>query len=264
MVSERLVRRFKTTEVFSRHPLRHPQEHIDRLAASLKALTQQVPGIVRWDEERQMWECLSGNGRLAACRINGMDFEALEAPAGMSQADCIKLLFAVDDMQNRLSPLDKADNLAAYMQDTGCSREAAAEALGISPGEASKAMTVKALPADLHQYVSSFQIAPSVAYLIAAGLKDDPGKLRSVFMEAMEKKLPRKRVQTRIKEERGEPDEKPEELELRYGCVRMTVSNPSNSTIQAALEKILAAVKKAAKQQLPANVIPDLLKGGGA
>jgi ParB/RepB/Spo0J family partition protein len=167
--AELLPQHFDTERIVT--PADNPvysQAMLADLLESVQEFGQLSPGWVCPSPELPAGKllCLDGNRRLATARLLGLPFWAFLLPEAVSEAERIRMSFCHNFIRRRMSIEEIAQQAARYITLTGCTQEAAAKHLNVSPPTLSRAFgDTRILP---HLKERANRLGLSIRALIAA------------------------------------------------------------------------------------------------
>ena len=145
-----------------------PEESITQLAESLKKAGQLQPIRVRWSEEHSKWVIIAGERRYRAAQKAGLktiSCQFIDRPLTESEIRQESLIENL--LREDLRPIEAAEGYKQLLDLNGWTVQQVADALNISKGTVSKALSLLKLPADIQAQVDEGKISPSSAYEVS-------------------------------------------------------------------------------------------------
>ena len=145
-----------------------PEESISQLAESLKKAGQLQPIRVRWSEEHSKWVIIAGERRYRAAIKAGLKTIAcLFIDRPLTESEIRQESLIENLLREDLRPIEAAEGYKQLMDLNGWTVQQVGEALNISKGTVSKALSLLKLPPDIQAQVDEGMISPSSAYEVS-------------------------------------------------------------------------------------------------
>jgi ParB family chromosome partitioning protein len=242
-------------------------EEIQRLAASISARGILQPLRVTWDEQRQVWQILTGESRFRAARLAGLaSVPCLPVEGTLSEIDKLADRLTENGVRHDLQAMEEARALAKLKALKGCNSKALVEEYGFSGAAISKAEALLSLPPDLQELVGSGpgQIAPASAYEISR-LPDEESQ-RALAQAVLSSRMPRDAVADAVRGRVGKRNIAPKAGRLSCkldGGISVTVSSADALTwdgLLTALDHLKRQAKKLAEEGKEISALARLLR----
>jgi ParB family chromosome partitioning protein len=228
-------------------------ESLGQLAASLKKTGQLQPIRVRWSEEHAKWVIISGERRYRAALLAGLKTVACQfCDRPLTESEIRQESLIENLLREDLRPIEAANGYQQLMELNGWTMQQVADALNVSKGAVSKALSLLKLPEDIQEQVEQGAISPSSGYEVSR-LKDESAQ-RELAARIVSEGLRRDEAgeavgkMPRLKEGR-KPAEKPPTTTkvLSISGARLSITWPKKtvdtSDIIWTLEEALAQVR---------------------
>ena len=145
-----------------------PEESISQLAESLKKAGQLQPIRVRWSEEHSKWVIIAGERRYRAAMKAGLKTIAcLFVDRPLTESEIRQESLIENLLREDLRPIEAAEGYKQLMDMNGWTVQQVGDALNISKGTVSKALSLLKLPPDIQAQVDEGMISPSSAYEVS-------------------------------------------------------------------------------------------------
>jgi ParB family chromosome partitioning protein len=149
------------------------EESLAQLAASLKKTGQLQPIRVRWSEGHAKWVIISGERRYRAALLAGLKtVSCLFSDKPLTESEIRQESLIENLLREDLRPIEAANGYQQLMELNGWTMQQVADALNISKGGVSKALSLLKLPEDIQEQVDHGVISPSSGYEVSR-LKDE-------------------------------------------------------------------------------------------
>ncbi|MDQ2623322.1 MAG: ParB/RepB/Spo0J family partition protein [Actinomycetota bacterium] len=149
------------------------EESISQLSASLQRTGQLQPIRVRWSEEHGKWIIISGERRYRAAMLAGLKTISCSfTDKPLTESEIRQESLIENLLREDLRPIEAANGYQQLMDLNGWSMQQVAEALNVSKGAVSKALSLLKLPEDVQEQVEQGVISPSSGYEVSR-LKDE-------------------------------------------------------------------------------------------
>lgn len=155
-------------------PRKHfSEEAIAQLAASLKRTGQLQPIRVRWSEGHGKWIIISGERRYRAAMQAGLKTVSCAfTDKPLTESEIRQESLIENLLREDLRPIEAANGYQQLMDLNSWTMQQVAEALNVSKGAVSKALSLLKLPEDIQEQVEQGVISPSSGYEVSR-LKDE-------------------------------------------------------------------------------------------
>jgi ParB family chromosome partitioning protein len=148
-------------------------ESIAQLAESLKKTGQLQPIRVRWSAEHGKWVIISGERRYRAAVLAGLKtVSCLFSDRPLTESEIRQESLIENLLREDLRPIEAASGYRQLMELNGWTVLQVAEALNVSKGTVSKALSLLKLPEDIQSQVEEGTISASSGYEVSR-LKDE-------------------------------------------------------------------------------------------
>ncbi|MFO0888314.1 MAG: ParB/RepB/Spo0J family partition protein [Isosphaeraceae bacterium] len=145
-----------------------PEESISQLAESLKKAGQLQPIRVRWSEAHAKWIIISGERRYRAAMKAGLKTIAcLFVDRPLTESEIRQESLIENLLREDLRPIEAAEGYKQLIDMNGWTVQQVADALNVSKGTVSKALSLLKLPPDIQAQVEEGSISPSAAYEVS-------------------------------------------------------------------------------------------------
>lgn len=137
---------------------------LDELAASLRAVGQLQPVVVRYVEDQDRYVLVAGERRYRAAQLAGLatlDAVVIETPADRARLTHLQLV--ENAVRADVSPVDAAAAMRSLLAAWGCTQQELAQRLNMSQSRVSRTLAILDLPADVRQRVVAGEVAPTAA-----------------------------------------------------------------------------------------------------
>jgi ParB family chromosome partitioning protein len=143
-------------------------ESLQHLAQSLKTAGQLQPIRVRWDDQHGKWVIVSGERRYRAAMLAGLKTIAcLFIDRPLTESEIRQESLIENLLREDLRPIEAACGYRQLMELNGWTIQQVAEALNITKGTVSKALSLLKLPPDIQAQVEEGNISPSAGYEVS-------------------------------------------------------------------------------------------------
>ncbi len=236
-------------------------ESIADLLKSMEVEKQLVWGIVAPHPEKPgCWLCLDGNRRLLACRILGLPFKAVVFEGEVTDERLAITRIAANKIRQNMTDAELAGDLQRVMDSGHCSQGEAARRCGISPGEASKALSFpKRAAPELIEMAEKRTVCRDVARLIATLPSHE--QQRDALDMAILNRMNREAVDELVQRLKGTVDRASKPLRGKTpGGLEYVLPK---GDLERGLEECLAlanAIRKAIRLKLPQASVPGFLR----
>jgi ParB family chromosome partitioning protein len=155
-------------------PRKHfSEESLEQLAASLKKTGQLQPIRVRWSDQHAKWVIISGERRYRAALLAGLKtVSCLFSDKPLTESEIRQESLIENLLREDLRPIEAANGYQQLIELNGWTMQQVADALNISKGAVSKALSLLKLPEDIQEQVEQGTISPSSGYEVSR-LKDE-------------------------------------------------------------------------------------------
>jgi ParB family chromosome partitioning protein len=144
------------------------EESLQHLARSLKTAGQLQPIRVRWNAEHGMWVIISGERRYRAAVLAGLKTIAcLFIDRPLTESEIRQESLIENLLREDLRPIEAAQGYRELMALNNWTIQEVAEALNITKGTVSKALSLLKLPPDIQAEVDEGRISASAAYEVS-------------------------------------------------------------------------------------------------
>ena len=144
------------------------EESLGQLAASLKKTGQLQPIRVRWSEEHAKWVIISGERRYRAALLAGLKTVSCSfSDKPLTESEIRQESLIENLLREDLRPIEAANGYQQLMELNGWTMQQVADALNISKGAVSKALSLLKLPEDIQGQVEQGEISPSAGYEVS-------------------------------------------------------------------------------------------------
>ena len=145
-----------------------PEESIAQLAESLKKAGQLQPIRVRWSREHSKWVIIAGERRYRAALKAGLKtVSCLFIDRPLTESEVRQESLIENLLREDLRPIEAAEGYKQLLEINGWTVQQVADALNVSKGAVSKALSLLKLPADIQAQVDEGKISPSAAYEVS-------------------------------------------------------------------------------------------------
>ena len=176
-MAERFVPEFPIADIQIAEQVRKQFDEIEELAESLRALGQQVPIKIRYDDG--LYVVLDGERRIHAAKLLGWEtIEAIVEEEALKEEEVIAQQWTINSVRQGLSQLEQCRAIERYMKLKGLSKSEAAKALGISPASVTRKTALGNLPKEIQDQVEAGTITASDAYRASAKKQKKKSKAR--------------------------------------------------------------------------------------
>lgn len=149
------------------------EDSLAQLASSLKKTGQLQPIRVRWSAEHEKWLIISGERRYRAALIAGLKtVSCLFSDRPLTESEIRQESLIENLLREDLRPIEAANGYQQLMELNDWTMQQVAEALNVSKGAVSKALSLLKLPEDIQAQVEEGTISPSSGYEVSR-LKDE-------------------------------------------------------------------------------------------
>jgi len=149
------------------------EESIAQLSASLQRTGQLQPIRVRWSEDHGKWIIISGERRYRAALLAGLKTISCSfTDKPLTESEIRQESLIENLLREDLRPIEAANGYQQLMDLNGWTMQQVAEALNVSKGAVSKALSLLKLPEDIQEQVEQGVISPSSGYEVSR-LKDE-------------------------------------------------------------------------------------------
>ena len=188
------------------------EESIEHLAASLRTAGQLQPIRVRWSRPLGKWVIISGERRYrAAIRAGFTSIACQFVDQELSESEVRQQSLIENLLREDLRPIEAAQGYRQLMDLNDWTMQQVGEALSVTKGTVSKALSLLRLPEDIRAQVEAGVIAPTAAYEISR--VEGEGPQRELARKVVEEGLKRDdagQIAGRIKRGRaGAPQPRP-------------------------------------------------------
>jgi ParB family chromosome partitioning protein len=144
------------------------EESLQHLARSLKTAGQLQPIRVRWNAEHTKWIIISGERRYRAAVLAGLKTVAcLFVDRPLTESEIRQESLVENLLREDLRPIEAAQGYRELMTLNNWTIQEVAEALNVTKGTVSKALSLLKLPPDIQAEVDEGKISPSAAYEVS-------------------------------------------------------------------------------------------------
>jgi ParB family chromosome partitioning protein len=148
-------------------------ESLAQLAESLKKTGQLQPIRVRWSAEHAKWVIISGERRYRAATLAGLKtVSCVFSERPLTESEIRQESLIENLLREDLRPIEAANGYRQLMELNDWTIQQVAEALNITKGTVSKALSLLKLPEDIQDQVEQGSISPSSGYEVSR-LKDE-------------------------------------------------------------------------------------------
>ena len=138
------------------------------LAASLKNTGQLQPIRVRCNEGLGKWVIISGERRYRAAQLAGLKTVSCSfADKPLTESEIRQESLIENLLREDLRPIEAANGYQQLMEMNGWTMQQVADALNVSKGAVSKALSLLKLPEDVRERVEQGEITPSAGYEVS-------------------------------------------------------------------------------------------------
>jgi ParB/RepB/Spo0J family partition protein len=142
------------------------EQGIDGLSQTFKAVGVQQPILVRRSDGKLI--VIDGARRLAAAKKIGLaTIPAIVEEQPLSSVEATVRQFIANSQREDISPLEKADAIAAIMKETQWTASQTAANLGLSNSAVTRLLSLLQLPDSLRKMVADGTVTVSAAYELA-------------------------------------------------------------------------------------------------
>jgi len=185
-MAERFVPDFPIADIEIAEQPRKQFDEIEELAESLRALGQQVPIKLRYDDG--LYVVLDGERRILAAKtlLGWETIEAMVEEEALKEDEVIAQQWTINSVRKSLSPMEECQAILRYMELRGLSKGDTAKALGIPGPTLSRKIGLGKLPKAIQDQVEAGTITASDAYVASAKKqkKKSKGRKRRSLPEA--------------------------------------------------------------------------------
>jgi ParB family chromosome partitioning protein len=140
-------------------------ESIAQLAESLKKTGQLQPIRVRWSEAQAKWVIISGERRYRAALLAGLKtVSCLFLDRPLTESEIRQESLIENLLREDLRPIEAANGYRELMELNSWTIQQVAEALNVTKGTVSKALSLLKLPKDIQSQVEEGTISASSGY----------------------------------------------------------------------------------------------------
>jgi ParB/RepB/Spo0J family partition protein len=176
-MAKRFVREFPIADIQIAEQVRKQFDDIEELAESLRALGQQVPIKIRYDDG--LYVVTDGERRLLGAKLLGWEtIEAIVHDEPLKEDEVIAQQWTINSVRQRLSPMEQCQAILRYMELRGLSKGETAKALGIPGSTLSRKIGLRNLPKPVQDQVEAGTITASDAYKASAKKRKKKSKGR--------------------------------------------------------------------------------------
>lgn len=144
------------------------EESIAQLAESLKKAGQLQPIRVRWNDHHGKWVIISGERRYRAAMLAGMKTIACQfVDRPLTESEIRQESLIENLLREDLKPIEAAEGYRQLIEMNAWTVQQVADALNVSKGSVSKALSLLKLPPDIRAQVDEGAISPSAAYEVS-------------------------------------------------------------------------------------------------
>lgn len=145
-----------------------PEESIAQLSESLKKTGQLQPIRVRWSEAHAKWIIIAGERRYrAAIKAGFKSIACLFVDRPLTESEIRQESLIENLLREDLRPIEAAEGYRQLIDMNGWTVQQVADALNVSKGTVSKALSLLKLPPDIQAQVEEGAISPSAAYEVS-------------------------------------------------------------------------------------------------
>ena len=149
------------------------EESLAQLAESLKKTGQLQPIRVRWSAEHAKWVIISGERRYRAAILAGLKtVSCVFSERPLTESEIRQESLIENLLREDLRPIEAANGYRQLMELNDWTIQQVAEALNITKGTVSKALSLLKLPEDIQDQVEQGTISASSGYEVSR-LKDE-------------------------------------------------------------------------------------------
>ena len=237
-------------------------ESVSDLVPSVEKEGQLVPAIIFPDSERPgHFLGADGNRRAMVSRILGRKLRAYLLDRAPTEEEIIRIRAATNFHRKNASAYEIAADIKRWIElKPGATQRQAAEAFGISAPQVCKLLDkLEHACAELRQAEEEKRICPDSARIIAT--LPTAEQQREALKDAIAHDLKRDAVERLVARIKGVPQKaKAKPLKLKLDGVQMVASNPTLDGLQAFAERLLAALKRLAKDGDAIDFLPARVK----
>ena len=143
-------------------------ESLQQLAQSLKTAGQLQAIRVRWNAEHAKWVIISGERRYRAAILAGMKTIAcLFVDRPLTESEIRQESLIENLLREDLRPIEAAEGYRQLIEMNGWTIQQVAEALNLTKGTVSKALSLLKLPPDIQAQVDEGKISASAGYEVS-------------------------------------------------------------------------------------------------
>jgi ParB/RepB/Spo0J family partition protein len=166
-MAERFVPEFPIADIQIAEQPRKQFDDIEELAESLRALGQQVPIKIRYDDG--LYVVIDGERRIQAAKLLGWEtIEAVVEEKALKEDEVIAQQWTINSVRQQFSPMEECQAILRYMELRGLSKGETAKALGIPGSTLSRKIGLGKLPKAIQDQVEAGTITASDAYSASA------------------------------------------------------------------------------------------------
>jgi ParB family chromosome partitioning protein len=149
------------------------EESISQLAASLKKTGQLQPIRVRWNASLEKWVIISGERRYRAAIQAGFKTLACQfCEKPLTEAEILQESLIENLLREDLRPIEAAQGYQQLLTMNSWTIQQVADALNLSKGAISKALSLLKLPEDIQSQIETGSISASAGYEVSR-MKDE-------------------------------------------------------------------------------------------
>lgn len=255
-VGRRALRNFGTLAIESVIPdpdqprTEFDQEHISRLAQSIRDKGQLHPIRVRWSDTHEKWIIISGERRYRATKQAGLpSIECHFQESELSKTDILEQQLIENLLREDLKPIEEAKAFEQLMQLNSWTGKELAEAIRVAPSKITRATALLKLPQDIQHKVEAGELAPRAAYELSKLNSVDQQRAALVQGESSNQGLTITSVQKKVRERRGKASARQRGTKQTFiseGGYKITVTSGKKGNyheIEQALQQALEEVR---------------------
>jgi ParB family transcriptional regulator, chromosome partitioning protein len=223
-----------------------PSDHVERVAASIRArgLLQYIR--VRWDPALGKYVIITGHCRWLACEKAKLDpVPCVVVTGDLSEETILQDQVTENELRQGFKPLERSRALGRLKALKKCSSQTLAAEVGLSGASIARSEALLSLPEDIQELVDAGKVPESTAYEISR-LPDEASQ-RELAQEVAAGKLNRDGAAEKVRSLVGRKNVKPKGAKLPFrldGGISITVSAGQPLT----WEELLAALDHIRKQ----------------
>jgi hypothetical protein len=245
----------------------HPEDNhgrelvIDDLLASLPVHGQLLPGVCARGPDGRL-VCIDGNRRLAACRALRRGFLTIILDRMVGKAEAIETRLTANFIRRNMTLKQIGQDVAEYMDATGCTQKEAGARLGFREGVVCRALSLKLLSAAEERRLLDAGLCWSGIAMIAPLTGETRSKaLEFACTRGMDGEPCRKEaLQLYVKQLKSgsRPGRKRKALRLVVDGLGVELQLKKEDTVECVIERLRALAAKLARYK---DLPPDALGG---